>query len=49
MRKVEQSLQIQAKKPYEKPSVVYEARLEAQAGSPIDGTIDLLDLTGTSR
>lgn len=49
MNKVEQSPQAQAKKPYQKPSVIYEARLEAQAGSPIDGTIDLLDLTGTSR
>lgn len=40
--------QAQEKKPYQRPGIVYEARLEAQAGSPVGDTpvSDLLDLPG---
>lgn len=31
------------RKPYVKPAVAYEARLEAQAGSPIGSPVDWLE------
>ena len=34
---------------YEAPAVVYEAPLEVRAGSPIEGLINPLDLTGSSE
>lgn len=37
----------QERKPYESPTVVYEAPLEVRAGSPIG--IDPLDLFGTEK
>lgn len=38
------------RKPYQSPRIAYEARLEAQAGSPIGSPSgDLLDLTGTNQ
>jgi len=49
MTKVQGTADPQARKPYQRPAVVYEARLEAQAGSPIDGIPDILDLTQTSN
>lgn len=39
-----EELEAQAKKPYEKPEVVYEARLEVQAGSPLRIPPDPYDL-----
>lgn len=36
-----------SKKPYQKPAVVHELRLEVQAGSPIRKLPDPLDLLGT--
>ncbi len=39
-----------SRKPYQSPRIAYEARLEAQAGSPLGDTFgDLLDLTGTRQ
>ncbi len=35
------------KKPYERPAIVHEMRLEVQAGSPIRKLPDPLDLLGT--
>lgn len=49
MTKVQRTADPQARKPYQRPAVVYEARLEAQAGSPIDGIIDVLDLDQTAE
>jgi hypothetical protein len=38
------------RKPYQRPQVVYEARLEAQAGSPLGDTLgDLLDPSGVEK
>lgn len=39
------------RKPYQRPQVVYEARLEAQAGSPINNNPlgDLLDPSGGEK
>lgn len=36
------------RKPYQRPVIVYDARLEAQAGSPVgeNPLIDVLDLPG---
>ncbi|MCS6845173.1 MAG: hypothetical protein NZ528_12765 [Caldilineales bacterium] len=40
------SRSVSSRKPYVKPVIVYEARLEAQAGSPIGSPVELLeDLT----
>jgi len=36
----------QERKPYEPPTVVYEAELEVRAGSPLSRPADLLDLLG---
>lgn len=36
-----------SKKPYQKPEVVHELRLEVQAGSPLRKLPDPLDLLGT--
>lgn len=38
------------RKPYQRPQIVYEARLEAQAGSPLGGALDdLLDPSGVEK
>lgn len=38
------------RKPYQRPQVVYEARLEAQAGSPVSNPLgDLLDPSGVEK
>lgn len=47
MTKVQGTTDPQARKPYQRPAVVYEARLEAQAGSPVDGILDVLDPSRT--
>jgi hypothetical protein len=39
----------QGKKPYIKPQVVYQAQLEAQAGSPLGDSFDVLNLNGTGK
>lgn len=39
----------QQRKPYSKPSVVFEARLEAQAGSPIGSPLDGLNPDGVGE
>lgn len=39
----------QQRKPYSKPTVVLEARLEAQAGSPIGSPLDGLNPDGVSE
>ena len=49
MTKVQRTADPQARKPYQRPAVVYEARLEAQAGSPIEGFPDILDLDRTGE
>ena len=42
-RPVHEESEAPARKPYEKPEVVYEARLEVQAGSPLRVPPDPLD------
>lgn len=37
------------KKPYQKPEIAYDARLEAQAGSPLGEQFDVLDLSGAGK
>lgn len=40
--------QMQERKPYEEPAVVYESELEVRAGSPV-GIPDPLDITGANK
>lgn len=37
------------RKTYQVPRVVYDAQLEAQAGSPLGNFTDGIDLTGTGQ
>ncbi len=37
------------RKPYSRPQIVYQAQLEAQAGSPLGDSFDVLDLSGTGK
>lgn len=49
MDHVQQLAQPEHRKPYRRPVVVYDARLEAQAGSPLGGGFDPLNLDGTGK
>lgn len=40
---------MEGRKPYSRPQIVYQAQIEAQAGSPISEPFDILNLGGAGK